>query len=312
MPYCTMRRLTHPMTEEEKFAQIQQSRQLANGDKAGEGSGVEAHPQAEKTAETEPKADGGKPKEEGKVKETPKEPTEAEKQQHAMAQMRSKFKRENDSLRKEVEELKKWKAEAEAKNVKPKTLSDFDGNEEEYGKFLRKQIEDSVYARVSEDFRKSTEADRESTEKAERLRSGLEGLRKGLADEVMTELGDPDSTMSAILNSEKGRTIADAITESEYGAELLALMHGKPEIFKQMLNLPEKRIEYSIYRLEDQIVALKAQAAEKQKAEAEKQEKANSLPNVGAFGLNGNENKGVAGLSAKERVERYKAEMRNL
>lgn len=300
------------MTEEEKFAQIQQSRQLANGDKQDNGSGVEAHPQAEKS-ETEQNTDGGKPKEEGKVKDTPKEPTEAEKQQHAMAQMRAKFKRENDSLRKEVEELKKWKADAEAKNVKPKTLADFNGNEEEYGKFLRKQIEDSVYARVSEEFRKNSAADVEMSERGEKLTKGLESLQSGLSQKVMAELKDPDSVMSMILNDgEAGKTIADAITESDYGADLIALLHGKPEIFQKMLSLPPKRIEFRIYQLEDQIASIKARASENQKAEAEKQDKANSLPNVGAFGTNGNGNSGIGGLSAKERVERYKAEMRNL
>lgn len=300
------------MTEEEKFAQIQQSRQLANGGTQDKGSGVEAHPQAEKS-ETEKKTDGGKPEEVKDVKDTPKEPTEAEKQQHAMAQMRAKFKRENDSLRKEVEELKKWKADAEAKNVKPKTLEDFGGDTEKYGAFLRKQIEDDVYARVSEEFRKNSAAETEMSERGEKLTKGLESIRSGLSQKVMAELKDPDSTMSMVLNDgEAGKTIADAIAESDYGADLLALLHGKPEIFQNMLSLPPKRIEFRIYQLEDQIAAIKAQASEKQKAEAEKQEKANSLPNVGAFGTNGNGNTGIAGLSAKERVERYKAEMRNL
>ena len=301
------------MTEEEKFAQIQQNRQVANGEKAGEGSGVEAHQQAEQKTETKKEPEGGKPEGEKEVKETPKEPTEAEKQQHAMAKMRSQFKRENDALKKELEELKKWKADAEAKNVKPKTLEDFGGDQQKFGEFLRKQIEDDVYARVSEEFKKRNEADAETSERGERLMKGLNDLQEGLSQKVVAELKDPDSAMSQILNAgEKGKTIADAITESEHGAELLALMHGKPEIFQQMLALPQKRIEYRIYQLEDQIVATAQRLSEQKKAEAEKKEKADSLPNVGAFGLNGNGNKGIGGLSNKERVERYKAEMRNL
>lgn len=300
------------MTEEEKYAQIQKNRQVANGGEAEKGSGVEAHPQAEQTAETEPKADGGTPKDEGKDKAPHKEPTEAEKQQHAMAKMRSQFKRENDALKKELEELKKWKADAEAAKVKPKTLADFDGDEEKYGQFLRKQIEDSVYSRVTEEFRKKSEADAQAEERGEKLRSKLDGFEEGLSQKVMDDLRDPDSTMSQILNAgEAGKVIAEAITESEYGADLLALMRSKPEIFQQMLALPAKRVEYKMFQLEDQIAALQRQASDKRKADEEKKEKAYSLPNVGAFGLNGNGNKGVDGLSAKERVERYKAELRN-
>lgn len=300
------------MTEDEKFAQIQQSRQLANGGTQDKGSGVEAHPQADKST-TEQKPDGGKPKDGNDVKDTPKEPTEAEKQQHAIAEMRSKFKRENDSLKKEVESLRKWKADFEAKQAKPKTLEDFGGDASKFGEYLRKQIEDDVYARVSSEFSRKAAEDAEMSERGDRLSKGLEALQSGLSQKVMAELKNPDSVMSGILNDEHGgKIIADAITESEHGAELLAIMHSKPELFQQMLTLSPKRIEYRIYQLEDQIVALSKQMADKNKAEAEKQAKSDSLPNVGAFGTNGNGNKGIGGLSAKERVERYKAEMRNL
>lgn len=290
------------MTEEEKFKAIQDSR-----NKNEQPSGVKVDPPTDE----EGKGNEAGKNEGDKANSTPKEPTEAEKQQHAMAEMRTKFKRENEALKKELAELKKWKADSEAAKVKPKTREDFN-SDAEYGAFVRKEIEDGVYNKVLEKMNEAKAQDSEQQQRAQRLSEGMESIQKGLSQKVFEQLQDPDSEITRILNDERGGdVISGAIQRSEYGADLLALLYSKPEIFKNVLEMPKYRQEYTICQMEDRIAALRSNAKAKADAEAEKRKRAESLPNTGAFGLNGNGKTDISGLSTAQRVERYKAEMRN-
>lgn len=301
------------MTEEEKFKQIQESRKVASEAKGEQETktGVESDP-ADKKVETKEGDYKQQETQTGDKTAPKKEYTESEKQQHAMAAMRTNFKRENEALKREIAELKKWKAEAEAKSVKPKTRDDFE-NDEEFGKYLQKNLEENVYKRLQARMNEEAEKDSERSRRSERLSSGLESLEKGLTQKVFTQLENPDSEMSMILNDERGgKLIADTISESDYGAELLSLLYNKPEIFKEILALPAKKQEYRLYQLEDTIENMRKSVASKQQSDEEKRKRAESLPATGAFGLNGNGNTDISGLSTRERVERYKAEMRKI
>ena len=72
--------------------------------------------------------------------------------------------------------------------------------------------------------------------------------------------------MSVIITDERAQPIAEAIRESHRGADMLALMQAKPEIFRQMLELPPRKMEYRLNQLEDSIdnmyKALEAKKAE--------------------------------------------------
>lgn len=293
------------MNEEEKYRQIVDSRNSGTegGEKQG---GVEPDPHGTGNAGKEPEA--------GAARQEPARGTEPadgrdpeERQRHAMAAMRVRFKRENEALRREIAELKK--AAGASVGEKPKTREDFK-DDAEYGSYLRQNLEDGIYRRVRERMDGDIESERASAEDLRQLESGLESVQKGLSGAVMRELHDPESEMSLILTDDRAKAMADAIAGSDHRPEILAVMYGNPGLFRKLLELSPQKQQFRIFQLEDRLEAMKAQGETRTKAEEERRRRAESVPAAGAFGMTGNGRTNIGSLSATERVRRYKEDMR--
>lgn len=308
------------MTEEEKYQEIVENRKAeaasAEPPKPDEGnpSGVKTDPPAEKTAEPnetgndEPPKDGDGKSDKGKDGKAPAKPSKAEQQEHALAQLRIKSKRENDALRKEIEDLKRRLAESAPKPA-AKTAKDFE-KPEEYEKYVRDTMKDELRKEILEEVESKKAAQDDVEQFTAKLREDLEKtFNKEVSDKVFADLNNPESVLSMMITDERAKTVVDAVKASRRRADLLALMQAKPEIFQQIMELPERKQEFRIYQLEDQIEAKYAQFAAKQASDQQKKERADSLPNTGTFGTNGNGNEGVSGLSTTARVNRYKEEI---
>ena len=125
------------------------------------------------------------------------------------------------------------------------------------------------------EIKEKQDSQKQIDDTTKKIRSELESRFGGeIASKVITELDDPDSEMSQILTDEKGKTIAEAVFSSDRRADLLALMQAKPEIFRAMMDLPQKKQEFRVYQLEDQIEARYAQLEVDEKAKKEKKERA--------------------------------------
>lgn len=287
------------MTEEDKYKQIAASRDAAGGSDAG---GVkESDPQDAKAVET-----GGEAPKDETAK--PKEPTPEERQRHAFAEMRHKFKRENDALRRELAELRQ-RLDSAAEPDKPKGRSDFK-TDADYGAYLRDRMGDDIYNRVVERI-----------EGARSLRSELEEIRRGVVEKLngdepgfgtklMAEIEDPESEFHALLQDKRGDAIAEAVRESKYRADILAVLYSNTDRFRGLLEMTPERQKFQIFQLEQTLERLNAERAAKAKADEARKRQAEAMPTAGAFGMNGNGNTGIGGMSATERVKRYKAEMR--
>ena len=307
------------MTEEEKYQEIVNSRKASEEPKPedtkpkDEPSGVKTDPPAEKQPEPEKKPDEKKPDEGGKPPEDdkgkgPAKPSKPEQEEHALAAMRIKFKRENEALKKEIEELKKLQS-ANAPKPAAKTRKEFE-NDEAYEKHVRDSLKEEIQAEIMNEVNAQKAKQDETETYTAKLREDLEKtFNKDVADKVFADLNDPDSVMSEIILDERAKPIVEAVKASERRADLLALMQAKPEIFQALLELPARKQEFRIYQLEDQIEARYAQLKAKQAEDKQKQERAESLPNTGTFGVNGNGNDGINGLSTAERVRRYREEI---
>lgn len=306
------------MTEDEKYQEIVNSRKASEEKKPeetklkDEPSGVKTDPPAEKQPEPEKKPEEKKPDEGGKKPEDdkgkgPAKPSKPEQEEHALAAMRIKFKRENEALRKELEELKKAQA-ANAPKPTPKTRKDFE-SDEAYEKHIRDSFKDELRAEIMNEVNAQKAKQDEKEGFTAKLREDLERtFSKEVSDKVFADLNNPDSEMSEIILDERAKPIVEAIKSSKRRADLLALMQAKPQIFQAMLELPERKQEFRIYQLEDQIDAQYAKLKAKQDEDRQKQERADSLPNTGTFGVNGNGNDGIQWLSTAERVRRYREE----
>lgn len=296
------------MTEDQKYEQIVKSREVepAGGENL-QGGENKSDPQDDKAKEPSGSQSSSRQDGTGKATEPRKEPTPEEKQRHAIAEMRIKFKRENDSLRKEIETLKKAQA---AKDVPaPKTRKDFE-TDGEYGDYLRKEMEDEIYRRVSERMRSEQDAVSERAALGEKLRQQLEGLEEGLSEKVFADISDQDSDLYQILTDERGEGRISELLEGPYGAEILAIIRGKPEIFRSILELPGRMQEFRLCSLVDSIERLRSDRAQNARAAESRRQAAESLPSAGTFGTNGNGVADIGGMSAAQRVAKYKAEMR--
>ena len=306
------------MTEDEKYQEIVNSRKASEEKKPeetkpkDEPSGVKTDPPAEKQPEPEKKPYEKKPDEGGKQPEDdkgkgPAKPSKPEQEEHALAAMRIKFKRENEALKKEIEELKKAQS-ANAPKPAAKTRKDFE-NDEAYEKHVRDSLKEEIRAEIMNEVN-AQKAKQDTTETyTAQLRGDLEKtFSKEVADKVFADLNNPDSMMSEIILDERAKPIVEAVQASERRADLLALMQAKPQIFQALLELPARKQEFRIYQLEDQIEAQYAKLKAKQAEDKQKQERAASLPSTGTFGVNGNGNDGINGLSTAERVRRYREE----
>ena len=306
------------MTEEEKYQEIVNSRKASEEKKLedtkakDEPSGVKTDPPAEKQPEPEKNPEEKKPDEGGKKPEDdkgkgPAKPSKPEQEEHALAAMRIKFKRENDALRKELEELKKAQA-ANAPKPTPKTRNDFE-SDEAYEKHIRDSFKDELRAEIMNEVNAQKAKQDEKEGFTAKLREDLERtFSKEVSDKVFADLNNPDSEMSEIILDERAKPIVEAIKSSKRSADLLALMQAKPQIFQSMMDLPPQKMAYRVYQLEDQIEARYAALAAKKKDEEKKKTVADSLPTPGAFGTQGNGNDGIQGLSTQQRVDRYKKE----
>lgn len=307
------------MTEEEKYQEIVNSRKAAAEDKKPNEakpqetnpSGVKTDPPAEKQPEPDKKPDESKPQGDGKKPddtkgEGPAKPSEKEMQEHAFAKMRLKFKKENDELKARLAQLEKGAAE---KKPQAKTRKDFE-SDEAYEKHIRDTLKDELRAEIMAEVNASRAKKDEMDKFTAKLRGDLEGtFGKEVADKVFTDLNDPESEMTALIQDEQAKPIVEAVMGSKRRADLLALMQAKPQIFQSMMDLPPQKMAYRVYQLEDQIEARYAALAAKKQDEEKKKAVADSLPTPGAFGTQGNGNNGIQGLSTQQRVNRYKKEL---
>lgn len=295
------------MDEEERYRRIVESRKAEPEDGAKRG-GVGPDPHGEdKTVGDDPGEGSGQREPDKGTERKTDERTAEERQQHAIAAMRVRFKRENDALRREIAELKK--AAGTSAGERPKTRADFK-DDAEYGTYLRQSLEDDVYRRVRERVDGDLENERSEAEEYRRLEQGLENVQKGLGGTVMRELRDPESEMSLILTDERAEAMADAIRQSPDKAEILAVMYGNPDLFRKLLDLPPRKQAYRIFQLEDRLEAMRREGESKAKAEEERRKRAEAVPAPGAFGVTGNGRTNIGSLSATERVKRYREEMR--
>ena len=310
------------MTTEEKYQEIVENRAKAGAvtpetkpEEDKDQSGVKTDPPAEKQPETtetkpeeQPPKEGGEKPKDGDGGKGPAKPSHAEQQEHALAQLRIKSKRENDALRKEIEGLKRQLA---ANSPKPatKTVKDFE-KPEDYEKYLRESLKDEIRSEVLNEVESQRRERDEFDGFMTKLRDELEtNFGKDVGEKVVKDLEDPESDMSLIITDERAKPIVEAIKTSKRRADLLALMQAKPQMFLNMLDLPDRRKEYGIYQIEDAINARYAQVKAKEAEDKKKKERANSLPSTGTFGVNGNGNDGISGLSTQQRVNRYKEEI---
>lgn len=306
------------MNVDEKYKEIVESRKAANAEQEKNvnpqgGEEKKANPPAEKTP-TETK----NPEEKNPTETTKKEGDEQNPKQdapkedpkdHAFAQMRF----ENSQLKKRIKALE------DAQNGKPtetkqpekeKTLEDFGGNVAEYGKYLREKITAEVTGNVTKTLTEKQERDTAKQEFSRKLKEDLVNtFGKDRAESVLSDLGNPESTMSQILLDEGAKAIAEAITKSSRKADLLALMQAKPQLFQDIMQLDPERQKYRMFALEDAIEGKYLEFAQKQKKDEEKKATAEKVPVTGTFGVNGNGTTDISTLSASERVARYREEL---
>lgn len=308
------------MTEEEKYQEIVKSRADKDAEKQPDAktqetnpSGVKTDPPAEKQPEPGKKPDESKPQGDGKTPdeqkgEGPAKPSEKEMQEHAFAKMRLKHKKESDELRAQIAELNKKLADM-APKPQAKTRKDFE-SDEAYEKHIRDSLKDEIRAEIMKEVNSSRTRQDEKDKFTAKLRGDLETtFGKEVADKVFTDLSDPESEMTALIQDEQAKPIVDAVMGSKRRADLLALMQAKPQIFQSMLELSPQKMAYRVFQLEDQIEARYAALAAKKQDEEKKKAVADSLPTPGAFGTQGNGNNGIQGLSTQQRVDRYKKEL---
>ena len=307
------------MTEEEKYQEIVNSRKASEEKKTedtkakDEQSGVKTDPPAEKQPEPDKKPDESKPQGDGKNPdkqkgEGPAKPSEKEMQEHAFAKMRLKHKKESDELRAQIAELNKKLADM-APKPQAKTRKDFE-SDEAYEKHIRDSLKDEIRAEIMNEVNSSRTRQDEKDKFTAKLRGDLETtFGKEVADKVFTDLNDPESEMTALIQDEQAKPIVEAVMGSRRRADLLALMQAKPQIFQSMLELSPQKMAYRVYQLEDKIEAQYAALAAKKQDEEKKKAVADSLPTPGAFGTQGNGNNGIQGLSTQQRVDRYKKEL---
>ena len=307
------------MTEEEKYQEIVNSRKASEEKKPedtkpkDDPSGVKTDPPAEKQPEPGKKPDESKPQGDGKKPdeqkgEGPAKPSEKEMQEHAFAKMRLKHKKESDELRAQIAELNKKLADM-APKPQAKTRKDFE-SDEAYEKHIRDSLKDEIRAEIMKEVNSSRTRQDEKDKFTAKLRGDLETtFGTEVADKVFTDLSDPESEMTALIQDEQAKPIVDAVMGSRRRADLLALMQAKPQIFQSMLELSPQKMAYRVFQLEDQIEARYAALAAKKQDEEKKKAVADSLPTPGAFGTQGNGNNGIQGLSTQQRVDRYKKEL---
>jgi hypothetical protein len=320
---------------EEKVKEIEESRKVAEGSPENGGE-KKADPQAEekKPAETEgdkkptedgnkepegnkkpegdkkPTEDGKKPEDKGGAQKP--EPTEAEKQQQAFAKMRF----ENKQLKERIAKLEEAQKPKEQPNPEqPKTLADFNGDVGKYGEYLRETITKEVTDKLTQQFEEKGRQEKAASDVTNELRSRLENtFGTERTKSIWADMENPESMVSMIITDKAAEPIREAIRTSKRNADLLALMHAKPQIFQEMLELPEDRMKYRLYALEDAIEAQYSKMRQKQaldaQAEQRKKEQAAALPTPGAFGVNGNGTTDFSTLSASERVARYQEELK--
>lgn len=310
------------MTPDEKYQDIVNSRKAATEDKQPETekkpedenpSGVKADPPAteDKNPEPEKKPEGdrkpeGYPKEKG---EGDKKPSDADKANHALAELRFKSKKENEGLKQQIADLQKQLAALQPK-PQAKTVKDFE-KPEDYEKYVRDSFKDELRKEILEEVNSARAKQDEQEGFTKQLREDLEkAFPKEISDKVLNDLYNPESSMSMILTDGRAAPMLEAIKSSSRKADLLALMQARPQMFIDMLNISdESRMKYSVYQLEDRINARYQQLAAKMQSDKAKAEKAASLPTTGTFGVNETGNTGVQGLSAQARVDRYKQEL---
>lgn len=300
------------MTTEEKYQEIVKSREVASGAEDSKGGENKANPPAEnetKSAQNEPPKGTQQPADgEHSAEKTKKTPTDAEKQEHAFANLRFENKRLLERI-KALEASAKASTKPNADEGEAKKRSEF-ANDDEYGKYLYDRIYKQVSEKVTSELEEKRKAETERDESNKALKDKLvKSFGNERAESVWKDLNDEASMMSQIITDGRGVEMARAIGASNRNADLLALMQAKPQIFQAILELSPDKQKYRIYALEDAIEQQYASIAAKQQEAKQAQERAASVPVTGTFGTNGNGVTDISGLSSAERVARYKKEI---
>ena len=321
------------MTVEEKVKEIEESRKVATENPDGSGEN-KANPQADekKPAETDggkkpedgdkkpegdQKPDGDKKPDEGGKKPEDKtgahraEPTEAEKQQKAFAELRF----ENKKLKERLAKIEAAQKPKDPPTEQRKKLSDFNGDTDAYGKYLYESLSKEITEKLTKQLQEQREKEQASKEETDGIRKNLEAaFGKERTDSIWADMANPESMMSQILTDERGKAIVDFIKSSKRNADMLALMQAKPQIFQELLEFRPEKQNYRLCALEDAIDAIYAELSQKKSQEEQKaqqkQEQAANVPVTGVFGVNGNGTTDFSTLSAEERVARLKEELR--
>lgn len=294
------------MNEEEKYKQIAESRQSdGNGDKQ-QGGVNGSDPQDDNKPGSEEKPEKGETKE---TTDTPKELTPEEKQQHAFAEMRFRYKRETDALKRKIAELEKAMGAGKKDSVPKKGRADFK-TDDEYGDYMRDTMAESIYKRVKEQLERENAANTGRSETRSEITRQLDAIKPGLGNAVYAEMNDPNTLLHEVLTDQRAEPMVNAIGESARKAEILLLMRNNPERFARLAEQSPERQRFQIFQLEQSLEMIRSQRDSAAKAEDERRKRAESLPTAGTFGVNGNGNTNIGGLSPAERIRRYKAEMR--
>lgn len=303
------------MTDEEKYEQIVKSRSGEGDTKGNLQSGVKADPQAEQKAgeastETEAKVTGTEEKENStEAKGTAKKTlTDEEKRNHAMAAQRIKEKGYTKKIAELEAEINALKNASQA--PKRKTRDDFK-TDEEYKQYVQSEFAGEIKSNVLNEIRKQQSEQQEAVNSRRELETEI---TKYYGDEVrnkiIAELSDPYSEMAQIVTDPRAKALVEAIRDSKEKPHILAAMQATPQAFAELLNESPRRQEFAIFQMENNIRSKLQGYVQKQLDQQKKQERADAVPAMGTFGTNTNGVTDISKLSTKERVERYKADMR--
>lgn len=303
------------MDMEEKYQEIASQRESKGGTetaraeepKAAEEAAPQNAPAAEEKAESGDEGSEANPKKEeakeGKSDDGGLEryKSEAERSRHAMARMRKQHAAEKADWERKFKEL-----EAKVAPQKPKTREDF-GSDEEWREHLEKAIEDKIVARVMEGLNKRQAEERGVSGAISDLHTSVSNfLGKEDGEKVWRELTTEGTEAYEILNDPRSDHMVSVICDSPMKGALLGAIVYSPRVFRNILDLPQSRQAYELYRVEERIRSNQAEIARK-KEQAKKREE--SLPAPGTFGNNAKGSTDISGLSTKQRVERYKKEL---
>ncbi|MCQ2106403.1 MAG: hypothetical protein MJZ26_11505 [Fibrobacter sp.] len=300
-------------TLDEKVKEIASQRESVAAQEPDETSEVKAdspaNPVNENPADKEPQQPEGNGS--ALPKTDVKTATKEQKADYAFAAYRKRTSREMDSMRKELEELRKFKEEMSRKQnaEAPKTRQDF-GSDEDFADY----IQENLYKKFAERFEKEHSAKWESEQEAYRkeyeVKSELKQLFGNAANDILNAIEDEHSDLSVLLNHPNAEAIRNELS-TDFRADFLGLMYKQPERFFALLQMSPTRQEIVLMDYERQIRELKAKHLNAGKGTQQPNQQPNAqpqqakLPTTGRFGNGNNGSMSFGDMSAQSRVNRF-------